>query len=1689
MDIQKFLDEKKKDKHLETFYNELQGFQNQKNYTVLSPESLELAMILMNGIPELRENKSSYWYHCENLSKKSKRFLRILEITSPYDIWEKYFDLLLFFFGKDKAEAVKAGWNMFPELPYQKDYNRRSFRSTSPILTFLHLVNQLNYIVDLIRYLQYDLTLVEYALYSHQLHLNYSDIHYLWAGAINSGNQEIYTLLLDVVYNRHETAKVSHSIIKAMLLCEKEEAWEAVEKLLLSAQRQEGLRQTILESLDETHLGALKRFIKVILDNKLTRFSSVVRAVDVWAGLGWESERESTVKRFLELAQQFLENPNAIDQAMQSKDNAEVYMALWAKGVYDVQKCTPYIEALLKDTQVEKNALALYFVKQTELYGNSLYGLECINHPSLLIFAQAVDLLNDPAVYETLPKETQNELFDLLTKRLKEVGDKPEVFSGKVFSWLNFEINKEKVFELMINLSDFKDTEALEKLLAYFDKLSVSQRERITREILPEYYAWNYKEHEEKPLLTTHQRDFAFKILKDKADYVRNTAIRALNNAQIEAHEITVFEDMLTRKSADLRKSIIGLMLKQKPEQIKVSTEKLLKAGNLEQRLAGLDMLTQLKVSKAFETDWFENTVKIFAERSKISEQEKIILDNLTAKESATLEYNEANGFGLFDPKNVIPVVTPELPTQGEYIEKTKNNPLAITQTKEQIEKSLENVKELVLAHQNYEYQAENWDNSQYTLLLGNEFRMIKRNIKDLTLEEQFYNYPLGDVWKKWFEDSNLTPCDLMLINMGGKIYDENAEKEEEDEDDLEDKAQSFREQLKTTLKNIQKLTFSLQLPQIGEHYWRNPIPTILDNLTYIFPYQAKADFLEGFCKTIFCKIEPKDLHKLVEEKSRWGDSYFYTWRDLTPIKNIYETYSYLVNDMTDEQFKAFWQLEKWKNYTYPKKQTAQQEDEDDYEERISSLYNYARAYALDLITQDEMYKRVMMPDAIQTLTVKNLREDYYDVRKDFPFLNEMLDICRNRVLEIELKRGDSSTPVTKLAQSLQEIFGMDNFVNTLLGLGKDTLHRGYVYAYGNQELNKKALLSTLLKRCYPKEETQKAFDELIKSYKIVEKRLIEAATYAPQWLPKVSEHLGWKNMTSAVWWLHAHTNAHHSAETETEIGKYSKVDIKDFSDGAVDTDWFQKVYKDLGKDKWKMLYDSAKYISDGNGHKRAMLYADVILGNTKLPEIKKRVSEKRNQDYLRVYGLVPLNKKDPEKDVLERYQYLQKFRKESKQFGSQRQTSEGLAVRIAMDNLSRTAGFSDPLRLTWAMETEEAILIIQKAKELNFDNGVTVQLVVDEQGKSTIECFKNDQKLKKIPDALKKEQAIVELKEFNKTLQDQYKRTRKSLEEAMINGDAFQLKEITTLMKHPVVSPMLGNLVLKSDNQVGFWQEGSLISPQGKTHTIGETLQIAHCTDLYASEQWSDFQRYCFENELVQPFKQIFRELYIPTEDELKEKTISRRYAGHQVQPKKTVALLKTQGWTVDYDEGLQKVFHKEGFIAKMYALADWFSPADVESPTLETIEFIDRKTWKSVPFEEMDKRIFSEVMRDIDLVVSVAHVGDVDPEASQSSIELRSAIIREILRLFKIENVEVKGNHALIQGKKNNYSVHLGSAVTHKVPGVYLSILPVHSQHRGRMFLPFLDEDPKTAEIVSKILLLAKDDEIQDPTILRQL
>lgn len=183
------------------------------------------------------------------------------------------------------------------------------------------------------------------------------------------------------------------------------------------------------------------------------------------------------------------------------------------------------------------------------------------------------------------------------------------------------------------------------------------------------------------------------------------------------------------------------------------------------------------------------------------------------------------------------------------------------------------------------------------------------------------------------------------------------------------------------------------------------------------------------------------------------------------------------------------------------------------------------------------------------------------------------------------------------------------------------------------------------------------------------------------------------------------------------------------------------------------------------------------------------------------------------------------------------------------------------------------------------------------------------------------------------------------------------------------------------------------------------------------------------------------------------------------------------------------KKVFYKDNIVVTMYAIADWFSPSDIEPPTLEYVAFSDRKTFRSLTIDEVPDIVYSEAMRDVDLAVSVAHAGSVDPEASHSTIEMRRVIMECNIDLFGLENVTIKGNHAFVKGSLGDYTVHLGSGVVHMAGVHQLHVLPVHSQHRGKLFLPFLDDDPKTAEIVSKVLLFASDKKIKDPYLLDQM
>ncbi|KGO95113.1 DUF4132 domain-containing protein [Flavobacterium subsaxonicum] len=1602
-------------------------------------------------------------------------------------MWEdkNYYSLLVYFFGEKCADYVKEAWSRLPQKMFQNGYERRSFRA--PANKKYLLVNQINFLRSLVNVSStysypnttfYDLTFEEQICFDTEV-TNNTNQFMLWSAAIDMDKTGLFELFEDIIFNKHPQGKVSRNIIKALLNSNKKECWQLVEKLLLAAQRQEGLRQTILEALDETSIGAIQYMINVIIEHKLTRFSSVVRAIDTWTGLGWEAEKETTIRNIIQLAASYFSNQESISTGIYSKNNNEAYMALWVQGVFDVEATVPYLHELLEKGSVEKKCLALKFTGETQdPYIEMPLYFKALKDDNLQVLAFTLPRMNNLLGANSKSGFYINNadypgFFEKVYGLAQSVTVKNKVFESKVFSWLKVTFEKDALYTAAINLIG-DDADKLERILSHFEEMSIDLRTTLARRVLGDFYQYSFyssssSPEDDKKIPTDFQRNFALRILKDRGESLVASAIYTLKKVELRDEELALFQDLFKRKSSNLKKNLIEIILRQKDSKIENFVDKILDNGDLEQRMSALDMMLQLQKKDRLAKK-VNNWVSDYALRPKITEKELKFIEQLepSKKEEAL---SAENGYGFYNPGQISDYSLPKQDNNSLYAKAVKMHKYGFSKPMTHIKDEITKLYKLFEEHKNYEYTTEYHDNRKETILLANSFRQIKILADNADKEAIIKNYPLYGIWCSWFENSGLAERDLFLLTLVGNCD-----------------RKIFKDFLE---KHVFYFFDFIPNPMKPAYEWNNPILGIIKALQLNYPFKEKEDFLIDASSALFSDM-PKDIlnyeHVPPKNQYYYGPDKGKGWQS----QGFCDIYLNSINLelLTKEQSKNVWNLYRWRQLSGLKKNV---------EHAKPPVYMYCLAYEQKIISEGELYEGLVESERLSVLTGETKHYNHFgseNLIKKFPFLTPMIDQIRNAFLDVEIKRGDSNTPVTHFVQAFQKIYGITRFIELLTGLGKSSLYKGYIYSWSYTELTKQKLFSFLLKKCYPlNSDTQEVFNEHIATAKISEERLIQAAIYAPQWQKYISNYLDWKGLDEGIWWLHAHTKtaaySNVNSELESEAAKFSVIDLQDFKDGAVDSNWFMSAYKQLGKLKWELLYEAAKYVTDGNGHRRARLYADTITGDLKIREVTAKIKNKRDQDYLRVYGLVPLSKTSPEKDILARYEYLQQFKKESREFGAMKLTSEALAVRVALENLARNAGYPDPVRLTWAMETKQVQNILSKETEVTIDD-VAVRLIINEEGKADIVTLKGGKELKAVPPNIKKDKAILELAGYRKTMREQWIRSKKGLEESMVRGDEFLFSEIKNLFEHPIISRHLEKLVfISNDDRNGFYINGNLVNALGEITALDEhqTLRIAHCYDLHKNNVWTDYQAYCFDNKHIQPFKQVFRELYIPTVDELSEKSVSRRYAGHQVHPKQTLALLKNRGWKVDYEEGLQKVFHKEGYQVKMYAMANWFSPADIESPTLETIEFHSLKDYKNIAFEDINPRIFSEVMRDIDLVVSVAHVGGVDPEASHSSIEMRVVLIKETLRLFKIKNVEIKQNHALVKGTMANYSIHLGSAVVHQVPGKYLSVLPVHSQHRGRLFLPFADDDPKSAEVMSKVILFAKDDKIQDPTILSQI
>jgi len=321
--------------------------------------------------------------------------------------------------------------------------------------------------------------------------------------------------------------------------------------------------------------------------------------------------------------------------------------------------------------------------------------------------------------------------------------------------------------------------------------------------------------------------------------------------------------------------------------------------------------------------------------------------------------------------------------------------------------------------------------------------------------------------------------------------------------------------------------------------------------------------------------------------------------------------------------------------------------------------------------------------------------------------------------------------------------------------------------------------------------------------------------------------------------------------------------------------------------------------------------------------------------------------------------------------------------------------------------------------------------------------------------------------------------------------------------------------------------------------HPIGQTE-----ADILA---WRSF----FEQRRIkQPFKQAHREVYLLTDAERHTNVYSNRYAAHLIKQHQFNALCGVRGWhnklrlmvddtyppaTLRLPEWqLRAEFWVEGAGdnygtdttdsgSYLYLATDQvrFYPLDAaENAAHAGGGGYNWSRWRGeaepepIPLDEIPPLVFSEVMRDVDLFVGVASVGN-DPawedggrqeryghagywhsysfgDLSGTATTRKQVLERLVPRLKIADRCAFTDKFLVVRGAIRTYKIHLGSGNILMEPNdQYLCIVPKPATVNSateKVFLPF-EGDRTLSIILSKAFMLAEDQKVSDPTIVSQI
>jgi hypothetical protein len=343
-------------------------------------------------------------------------------------------------------------------------------------------------------------------------------------------------------------------------------------------------------------------------------------------------------------------------------------------------------------------------------------------------------------------------------------------------------------------------------------------------------------------------------------------------------------------------------------------------------------------------------------------------------------------------------------------------------------------------------------------------------------------------------------------------------------------------------------------------------------------------------------------------------------------------------DDWTNQHHQRFWHLMRWLDEPVPGASRF-----------LPPFEELWRAYKAGFATAADVFDHLIgpreEPSRYSSSGFTSLRQ--LSGRKMIRFSNPLLEDegvqdfvaqCRQRIVEIETRRGEMATPATEPALALRYTGGLDTLMRSLDTLGKEDFLRGT----SPNAQSKKATLSHLVRGTFPAEaDTPERFAAAAKRIKLSEKRLIETAFYTPQWATHVEHALKWPALADAIWWFHAHTKdrlwqvAREVQDAwQSEISERTPLTGNELMDGAVDVAWFHRIYAALGEKRWTKLDAAVKYTSGGGGHTRARLFASAMLGQLDRETLLARIMKKRYQDAVRALSLLPPSEDDRQQEI-----------------------------------------------------------------------------------------------------------------------------------------------------------------------------------------------------------------------------------------------------------------------------------------------------------------------------------------------------------------------------------------------------------------------------------------------------------------------